>query len=169
MQKGLIQQNLKLSFLEKELPSIEKGTIYNIVTQKIINPYGFILVACKHAPINHLYIATYSIKLKAIEILMNLLDSGMIKRFTLVLNCNMKFKMKGQHVHLLEEEKKRDNFQIIKKYSHAKVTLIDQADRKLVIQGSGNYSENPKIEQYTICDDQNLFDFHRGWMEDTTL
>jgi len=169
MQKGLIQQNFKLSFLEKELPSIEKGTIYNIVTQKIINPYGFILVACKHAPINHLYIATYSINLKAIEILMNLLDSGMIKRFTLVLNCNMKWKMKGQHVHLLEEEKKRDNFQIIKKYSHAKVTLIDQADRKLVIQGSGNYSENPKIEQYTICDDQNLFDFHRGWMEDTTL
>jgi hypothetical protein len=169
MQKGLIQQNLKLSFLEKELPSIEKGTIYNIVTQKIINPYGFILVACKHAPINHFYIATYSINLKAMEIITNLMDAGLIKKWTLVLNCNMKFKMKGKDVVLLEEEKKRDNFRIIKKYSHAKVTLIEQPNIRLVIQGSGNYSENPKIEQYTICDDQNLFDFHRGWMEDTTL
>jgi len=169
VQKGLIQQNFKLSFIERELPEIKKGYVYNLVTQKIINPYGFVLSACKKAPIDNLYIATYGINQKAIEILMNLLDNGMVKQFVLVLNCNMKFRMKGKHVVLLEEEKKRDNFRIIKKYSHAKVTLIDQPDSKLVITGSGNYSENPKIEQYTICDDQALFDFHKEWMLEERL
>lgn len=165
-QKGLIQQNLKLSFLENALPEIREDTTYTLVTQKMINPYGFILEAIKHAPINHLYIATYSINLKAVEILTNLLDSGLIKQWTLILNCNMKYKMKGKDVVLLEEEKKRDNFRIIKKYSHAKVTLIDQDDRKIVITGSGNYSENPRIEQYTINNSSELFDFHKSWMLD---
>ena len=168
-QREFIKQNLKLSFIEKELPEIRKGSIYTIVTQKMINPYGFVLQACKKEPIDNLYIATYSINLKAMSVFMNLLDSGLVKNFVLVLNCNMKFKMKGQDVYILEEEKKRDNFTLIKKYSHAKVTLIDQPSRKLVISGSGNYSENPKIEQYTICDDEELFKFHKSWMEDKTL
>lgn len=162
--KLLIQQNMKLSFLENALQEIREDTTYNIVTQKVINPYSFILVALKHAPIENLYIATYSINLKAISIICSLIDEGLIKNFTLVLNCNMKFKMKGNDVVLLEESEKRDNFTIIKKYSHAKVTLIDQTDRKLVISGSGNYSENPKIEQYTVNNNKELFDFHRGWM-----
>ena len=168
-QKELIKQNMKLSFLEREMPKIEKGVIYNLVTQKIINPYGFVLQACKKEPIDNLYIATYSINLKAMSVLMNLLDSGLVKNFVLVLNCNMRFKMKGQDVYILEEEKKRDNFTLIKKYSHAKVTLIDQPSRKLVISGSGNYSENPKIEQYTICDDEELFEFHKEWMLEERL
>lgn len=168
-QKELIKQNLKLSFIEKELPGIKKGVIYNIVTQRAINPFGFVLQATKHSVIDELIIATYSINLKAISVFMNLLDTGLIKHFRLLLNHNMKFKMKGQDVVLLEEEKKRDNFEILKKYTHAKVTLIDQKDRKLVISGSGNYSENPKIEQYTICDDKELFNFHKSWIEDLTL
>ena len=168
-QKELIKQNMKLSFLEREMPEIKKGVIYNLVTQKVINPYGFVLVACKDEPIENLYIATYSINLKAISVLMGLLDSGLVKNFTLILNCNMKFKIKGKDVVILDEVNKRDNFTLIKKYSHAKVTLIDQTDKKIVISGSGNYSENPKIEQYTICDDAELFEFHKSWMLEESL
>jgi len=168
-QRNLIKQNLKVSILDNVLPEINEGITYNLVTQKLINPYGFILQACKHGVIRHLYIATYSINLKAMEIITNLMDSGLIENWTLILNHNMKFKMKGQDVFLLEEEKKRKNFKIIKKYSHAKVTLIDQDDRKIVISGSGNYSENQKIEQYTINNDAELFDFHKSWMLDVLL
>lgn len=163
--KELIQQNMKISFVEKEMPNIEDGVTYNIVTQKVINPYSFILQAVKQfGTIKHLYIATYSINIKAFSIICNLMDEGLVENWTLVINCNMKFQMRGKDVYLLEEEKKRPNFNIIKKYSHAKVTLIEQENRKIVITGSGNYSENPKIEQYTINKDDGLFKFHRGWM-----
>ena len=47
---------------------------FSYTLQKIINPYGFVLSACKKAPIDNLYIATYGINQNAIEILMNLLD-----------------------------------------------------------------------------------------------
>ena len=162
--KMLIQQNMKLSFLENALPEIREDTTYTIVTQKVVNPYSFILVALKTSPIENLYIATYSINLKAVEIICSLLDEGLIKNFVLILNCNMKFKMKGKEVALMAEAEKRDNFTILKKYSHAKVTLIEQTARYIVISGSGNYSENPKIEQYTVNNSRELFDFHRRWM-----
>ena len=163
-QKTLIQQNMKLSFIENTIPNIKEDTTYNLVTQRMINPYGFVLEATKHGIIRNLYIATYSINLKAVGVICSLLDSGLIENWTLVLNCNMKYKMKGKDVVLLEEVRKRNNFTLIKKYSHAKVTLIEQDDRNIVISGSGNYSENPKIEQYTINNNRDLLEFHRGWM-----
>jgi len=162
--KLLTQQNLKLSFIEKALPVIEKGYTYNLITQKVINPYGFILQILKNGDIEDLYIATYSMNIKAIEILSSLIDEGRIKKLTIILNHNMKFKMKGKDVVLLKMVEERENVSLIKKYTHAKVTLIKQGEDYIIISGSGNYSENPKIEQYTINNDKELYEFHKSWM-----
>jgi len=164
IQKNLMQQNMKVGLLTNVLPSIEKNTIYNLVTQKVINPYTMVLSALKHGVIKELYIATYAINTKAIDIFTNLLEAKDIENWILLVNENMKFRMKGKEVFLLEAEKKYNNFTLLKKRVHAKVTLIHVADKYIVISGSGNYSENPKIEQYTICDDKELFNFHRGWI-----
>lgn len=163
-QKHLMQQNLKVSMLDNILPKIESGVIYNLVTQKVINPYTMVLSALKHGKIKNLYIATYAINTKAISIFTNLLDSGDILNWTLVINHNLKYRIKGKEVLLYEAEKKYNNFKIIKKYTHAKVTLIEVGNKHIVITGSGNYSENPKIEQYSICDNEELFNFHKDWM-----
>ena len=164
IQRDLMKQNMKVSLFDNVIPKIEKGCIYNLVTQRILNPYIMVLSALKGGPIEHLYIATYAINQKALEIFTNLLDSGDIKEWTLLINENMKYLMKGKEIFLIEAEKSRDNMHLLKKRNHAKVTLIQQGDRRIVISGSGNYSENPKIEQYTICDDAELFEFHRGWI-----
>lgn len=165
-QRNIQQQNYKVSFLDNILPIIEKGTVYNLVTQKVINPYLFILQALKSGNIKHLYIATYAINTKAGQILFRLMDEGKIEKWTLLVNENMKYRMKGKEIWFLEEEKKRLNFRIIKKRNHSKITLIEQEGRTITISGSGNYSENPKIEQYTISADDDLFEFHKSWIED---
>ncbi len=164
IQKDLMKQNMKVFMFKNIIPNIEPGCVYNLVTQKVLNPYVMVLSALEYGSIDHLYIATYAINQKAIEIFTNLLDSGDIKEWTLLINENMKYRMKGKEVVLLEAEKKYENLHLIKKRNHAKVTLIEQENRHIVISGSGNYSENPKIEQYTICDDKELFEFHRGWI-----
>jgi len=164
IQRKLMQQNMRVSMFENIIPNIEIGNIYNLVTQKIINPYTMVLSALKHGKIEHLYIATYAINQKAIEIFTNLMEAGDIKVWTLLVNENLKYRMKGKEVFLLEAEKKYKNFHLLKKRVHAKVTLIKVGSKHIVISGSGNYSENPKIEQYSICDDKELFDFHKEWI-----
>ena len=168
-QKNLMKQNMKIGMFKNVIPKIEKGIVYNLVTTKIINPYTMVLSCLEFGNIEHLYISTYSINTKAIEIFTNLLDEGSIKELTLLVNENLKFKMKGKEVILFEAEKKYKNFHLLKKRVHAKVTLIKVADKNIVISGSGNYSENPKIEQYTICDDEELLNFHKSWITDRGL
>jgi len=169
IQKDLMKQNMKIGMFKNVIPKIEKGYIYNLVTTKIINPYTMVLSCLEFGNIKHLYISTYSINTKAVEIFTNLLGEGSIEELTLLINCNMKFQMQGKEVVLLEAEKKYKNFHLLKKRVHAKVTLIEVADKNIVISGSGNYSENPKIEQYTICDDKDLLEFHKSWITDKSL
>jgi len=164
IQKNLMQQNMKVSMFTNVIPSIKKGNIYNLVTMKIINPYTMVLSCLKFGKIKELYIATYAINTKAVDIFTNLLESKDVEKWVLLINENMKFRMKGKEVVLIEADKKYDNFSLLKKRVHAKVTLIHVADKYIVISGSGNYSENPKIEQYTICDDEELYNFHKEWI-----
>jgi len=72
--------------------------------------------------------------------------------------------MKDKADILLKLDKENDNFKLIKKNSHAKVTLIKAKNEYIVISGSGNYSTNPKIEQYTILKNKELYNFHKEWM-----
>ena len=52
--------------------------------------------------------------------------------------------------------------------NHAKVTLL--ANHKtgdyLTVEGSANYTANPRIEQYCITNDRTVYDFHKAWMEE---
>jgi len=73
--------------------------------------------------------------------------------------------MKDKASILLDLDNENDNFKLIQKNSHAKITLINAGNEYYVISGSGNYSNNPKIEQYTVLKDKELYDFHKGWIE----
>lgn len=51
-------------------------------------------------------------------------------------------------------------------HNHTKIACIRTADsRFFVIEGSGNFSDNVKIEQYTFEQSKQSFDFHRHWIE----
>ena len=50
---------------------------------------------------------------------------------------------------------------------HSKVTLIStNCNNKYVIESSANYSENHRIENYTVTNDKQLFNFHKNWMDE---
>lgn len=50
--------------------------------------------------------------------------------------------------------------------NHAKIVLLRNAGMNLVIEGSANFTANPRLEQYTMSNDAGLYEFHRGWMEE---
>jgi len=163
---NLMVENLKVRELRNLLPEIKKGTVYNIITQKNISPYAFLLDAIeKHNAIDDLTVVTYRVSEKAANNFKYMVEAGLVKKFTLLVNDNYEVLMKDKASILLDLDNENDNFKLIQKNSHAKITLINAGNEYYVISGSGNYSNNPKIEQYTVLKDKELYDFHKGWIE----
>jgi hypothetical protein len=64
-------------------------------------------------------------------------------------------------------ENKKD-VQISFAVNHAKVFIAKTKDnRHIVFEGSGNLSDNARIEQYLIEDNEVTYNFHKQWIIDT--
>lgn len=52
--------------------------------------------------------------------------------------------------------------------NHAKVLLLANASQGtyLTVEGSANLTANPRLEQYVLTNDRELYEFHRAWMEE---
>jgi len=52
--------------------------------------------------------------------------------------------------------------------NHAKVLLIEApaAGAWITVEGSANLTANPRLEQYVITNDRDLYAFHRSWTEE---
>ena len=48
--------------------------------------------------------------------------------------------------------------------NHSKVALLSNGVDYLVIEGSANFTSNPRVEQYVLTNDRGLFEFHKEWM-----
>lgn len=48
--------------------------------------------------------------------------------------------------------------------NHAKVTLCQIDKNYIVIEGSANFTSNPRIEQFVISNSIELYNFHKEWM-----
>ena len=49
--------------------------------------------------------------------------------------------------------------------NHSKVTLLKMGNEYFTIEGSANYTANPRIEQFVLSNHKELYYFHREWME----
>jgi hypothetical protein len=50
--------------------------------------------------------------------------------------------------------------------NHAKVALLSNGTDYITIEGSANFTANPRVEQYAISNGRDLHDFHKVWMDD---
>lgn len=52
--------------------------------------------------------------------------------------------------------------------NHAKVMLLGcaKSDTWISIEGSANFTANPRLEQNTVTNDRDLYRFHQTWMDD---
>ena len=49
---------------------------------------------------------------------------------------------------------------------HAKIFTIQHENNFITIEGSANWTSNPRIEQIAIINDRGLHDFHAQWIKD---
>ena len=50
---------------------------------------------------------------------------------------------------------------------HAKIFTIQHENNFITIEGSANWTSNPRIEQFTITNDRGLHDFHGQWIKNS--
>jgi hypothetical protein len=144
------------------LPNVQ----YRMVTEKSFNAIVVIEYLLKRYEINEIYIAVYRMNLLSVNKLKSIIDSGKIK-CTILLSSffreNKRYEKWAEELLMYANDKKDVN--ICFAVNHAKVFIAKTKDlRHIVFEGSGNLSDNARIEQYLIEDNEMTYNFHKEWI-----
>ena len=125
-----------------------------------------------HIANNHdldtLYLSTWIISRENLERICKDIDSGKLKMLYFVVSKRLKELKKSNYAFLIEQmEKRKDKMKIKVCNSHAKTFSVSTTDGNyFTVTGSGNWTENPRIENYVIFNDINAFNHNKEWMEE---
>jgi hypothetical protein len=142
---------------------------YRMVTDKSFNAIVVIDYLLKKYELVEIYIAVYRMNLLSVNKLKSIIDDGNVKCFILLSSFfreNKRYERWAEELLMYAENKK--DVQISFAVNHAKVFIAKTKDnRHIVFEGSGNLSDNARIEQYLIEDNEVTYNFHKQWIIDT--
>lgn len=145
-----------------------KDKIYFLWTVNSFNAFTFIPYLINHTgSINELVISTYSINNKIINSLSGFLVNSLVGSVYILISDSAKFRIPIV-VDNLEQlaESFPQQVKIRYAWNHSKVTLIRTNEHHFVIEGSGNFSENSRHEQYVLLNSREIFEFRKKWITD---
>jgi hypothetical protein len=153
--------------INNELPKLDQALFIKTTGQSDTGGiFRWLLQNLGH--IKELYIATWIISPQNIECLCKAIDEGKIDSLVFVASGRMKELKKAHHNQLItsfQERKGKIKFRVCN--SHAKTfSLSDGKGNYYTCEGSGNWTENPRIEAYTLANLKELFDFNKEWMSE---
>lgn len=153
-----------IKHLVGDLP--KEKEIFFIWTMKSFNAFTFIPYLVKYAGIiDELIISTYSINKRIVAALIRLIDAGKVKKVQINISESIKHRMPAVVDELNSVmAQRKDVLKIHYSWVHAKVSLVRIGSSKYIIEGSGNWAENAKHEQYIFLRDERVFDFRRKWI-----
>lgn len=173
--KRLIQNyqlhTLKAKALEDLCVKPKKNEQYRIITEKQFNAFSLIIHVLEEEMIEELYVAIYRINQPTVESIIDFIEVGKIKSATFVISnfFNQTKKPEKWAKLLCEFAKKNENVKHIYTHNHAKVVAM-RTDKSnyYVFEGSGNMSDNARIEQYIYDNNEGVYNFHKEWMSNIT-
>lgn len=110
------------------------------------------------------YGSTWTMNRDNVGELLTLFDKGKIKRAAVLTGTYFKRRESAVANTLIEGLRARGQ-RYVAFQNHAKVMLLAAPPDYLVMEGSANFTANPRLEQTVYSNDRALFDFHREWME----
>lgn len=155
------------SFMDIVGDEIEKGVQYRIVTDKGFNAISVIEYLSNKYEIEEIYVAVYRMNILAVNKLIEFVSRQEVKCNILVSSFfreNKKYEKWANDLVLFSE--KYDNAKVCFAQSHAKVFLAKtKCGKNIVFEGSGNLSDNSRIEQYIYEDNERSYNFHSTWIK----
>ena len=169
-EKNIKLHTIKAKHLSDVAPLPKKGEHYLIVTEKQFNAFAMIVNLIESKTIDEMHLAIYRINEPTVEAIINFIEAGKIKRGTFVISSffNQTKKPEKWAIKLKNYCEHNENFKHIYTHNHAKVLAARVGDDHYVFEGSGNMSDNARIEQYRYENSKEAFDFHKDWMQTIT-
>lgn len=147
-----------------ELP--EAGESFHIVSNGRFDYWCFVPVVLKllGRPAESFHGSTWTMNRNNVLDLFEMFDSGRIKQMSILTGTYFKRRESSVANTLIEGMQAR-----AMRYrafgNHCKVMLINAPPDFICIEGSANFTANPRLEQNVMVNDRGLFEFHREWME----
>lgn len=157
----------KIRTLHDLCPIPKPGEQWRIITEKQFNAFALIQGAVENDIIEELYLAVYRINEPIVANLIDLIESGKIRRATFVISSffNQTKKPEQWAKRLREYCANNPNTSHIYCHNHSKVVAFKtQGGGYFVFEGSGNMSDNARIEQYLYEQSEASYNFHKSWM-----
>jgi len=111
------------------------------------------------------YGSTWTMARPNVDEMFKLMDSGAIKASNIITGLYFKRRESAVYGTLVEGMTARGQ-----KYkalaNHAKIILLRKGDTFITVEGSANFTANPRIEQNVVTNSQALYNFHREWIDE---
>jgi hypothetical protein len=92
-------------------------------------------------------------------------DAGLIGSIAVL--CSHYFSAADSEIYeQMVEQFRRHDFRVVAMRTHAKVLLLRIGDRFLTVEASANLRSCHNVENATVIDGADVFDFHAGWILD---
>lgn len=157
------------NFIDVIGDELSKNVQYRLVTEQSFNAIIVIDYLLKKYELIEVYIAVYRMNEVSVNKLKSIIDSDEILCSILLSSFfreNKKYERWAEE--LIMYASKKNNVNVAFAVNHAKVFLAKTKDnRYIVFEGSGNLSDNARIEQYLIEDNETTYNFHKEWIINT--
>ena len=160
--------HIKAKALSDLCPRPSKGEQYRIITEKQFNAYALILHLLKSEVVLEMHLAIYRINQPTVDSLIDLIESEKIKKATFIISnfFNQTKKPEKWAIALKEFCNKNKRCNHVYTHNHSKVLAVKTETGYYVFEGSGNMSDNARIEQYVYEESEDVYNFHKGWMNE---
>lgn len=142
------------------------GEQYRIITEKQFNAFAFILTLIETEIIEEMHMAIYRINEATVTSLINYIDAGRILKASFVISSffNQTKKPEKWAIKLKQFCDENENCKHAYVHNHAKVVAVKTKTGFYVFEGSGNMSDNARIEQYIYENSKDIYEFHKEWI-----
>jgi hypothetical protein len=149
------------------ISDIEAGAQYRFVTTKGFNAMTVVVALSQRYDIRRVTMAVYRMNMWSVDKIKDIAGSGVTVNLLLssFFRENKKYEEWCRQIEAYSNS--TDLLRVGFAMSHAKICLIKtDCGRHIVFEGSGNLSDNARVEQYMLEDCKEAFDFHEGWILD---
>ena len=149
----------------RELPAA--GESLHIVSNGAFDYFHFLpaTLALLGRPAEEVYGSTWTMNRGNVQTLFALLDSKQIGTAAIVTGTYFKRRETAVANALVEGLASR-GLRYRAFQNHAKVLLVGAPPDWITIEGSANFTANPRLEQTVVTNDAELYAFHRAWLEE---
>jgi hypothetical protein len=152
----------------------QPGDIFFLWTLNSFNAFTFIPYLIRQQKfIDELFVTTYAINQRIVDSFLKLLEKKLIGSTTILISDtihtrNPKVADYLKHTSQSKYRQVETCLSVIFAWNHSKITLARCGNCHYVIEGSGNWSENARHEQYIFLNSEKVFNFRKSCFYENT-